>query len=685
MKKTEAEERGRLEDFKIRLHHALQDIEARLNHYAQDIQTQKNYLWESKADMDHVEKISTRQSIQQAVMTGENILARKKRLLKLSRSPYFGRFDFVPAGQGQPEPIYVGVHHFYDEQEKKNCVYDWRAPIATMFYDHETGPVHYESPSGDIHGEMLLKRQFRIRDGQMEFMLESAVNIMDDVLQKELSRTSDHGMKNIVATIQRDQNAIIRNDHAQVLIIQGVAGSGKTSMALHRIAFLLYRFKDSLTSKDILIISPNRVFADYISNVLPELGEEPVSEIGMEILADELLDYKYRFQTFFEQTAILLEKNDEEMRRRIEVKSSPDFLKKLNEYAEHLESNCFSAEDFRVGRRLVPAWFIEETFQKHRGIAPTERIGRVVNAIEQNIGIYYNYDITTEERSELRMAVRKMHRQSSLRDRYKNLFAWIGQPELFYLAKGGKLEYADLFPMIYLKMRLEGINTARQNIKHLLIDEMQDYTPVQYAVIAKLFSCNKTILGDASQSVNPYSSSNSEAIRRVFTHASCVTLTKSYRSTFEITQFAQGISPNPDLIAIERHGEAPEVLRCKSRTEETEQIFELIGKFSSSEYNTVAIICKTQKQSEKLFHAFRDTGHDAQLLSAFSTSFSWGVIICATHMAKGLEFDQVIVSDVSDKNYNTLMDRNLLYVACTRAMHKLTATFVGDLTRFIPQ
>ncbi|MEX2491256.1 MAG: 3'-5' exonuclease [Nitrospirales bacterium] len=685
MNTAETEEREYLSEVQKRLDHALRDIGTRLTHYAQDIQEQKAYLWESKADMDHVEKAATRESIHQAVRTGESVLAHRKRLLKLMRSPYFGRFDFVREGHVQPEAIYVGIHHYQDEREKKHLVYDWRAPISTMFYDHETGPARYQSPSGEISGEMRLKRQFRIRDGQMEFMLESAVNIMDDVLQKELSRASDDGMKNIVATIQRDQNAIIRNEHAQVLIIQGVAGSGKTSIALHRIAFLLYRFKDSLTSKDILIISPNRVFADYIANVLPELGEESISEIGMDTLADELLEHQYRFQTFFEQTALLLENHDEGMLRRIRIKSSPDFLKTLNAYAQHVERTCFDAEDLRVGRRLVPARFIEETFRKQRGVAATARIGRVVKAIEESFVIDHHDELTTEERGALKKAVRKMSRQSSLRSTYKNLFVWMGQPELFKPAKGARLEYADVFPLIYLKMRLEGINTERRNIKHLLIDEMQDYTPVQYAVLDRLFSCKKTILGDANQSVNPYSASKAEDIRRVFMQASCMHLTKSYRSTYEIMQFAQGISPNPDLVAIKRHGDAPQILTCTNQTEEIEQISRLIGEFAGSDYHSLGIICKTQTQADKLFAAIRDAGHDPHLLSAHSTSFARGSIICTAHMAKGLEFDQVIVPHATHKNYNTLMDRNLLYVACTRAMHKLALTFAGEVTQLIPR
>ncbi len=683
MKAAEQHERAHLSEVKRRLRAALETIDTRLEAYRQDIQAQKTYLWESRAEMDHVEKIASRQSIDQALMSGDQLLASRKRLRKLAASPYFGRFDFVPADGDDANAIYIGVHGFHDGGDDKAIVHDWRAPVASMFYDHETGPAWYEAPAGRVHGEMVMKRQFRIRDGEMEFMLDSAVNIMDDVLQEELSRTSDEGMKNIVATIQRDQNAIIRDEHASVLIIQGVAGSGKTSIALHRIAFLLYRFKDTLSSEDILIISPNRVFADYISNVLPELGEETVSEVQMETLAAELLEHEYRFQTFFEQTAQLLKKPDEALQERIAVKSSADFLATINAYAAHVEKNSFTAGDLWIGRRLVPGWLLEETFQKHRGHALTERVNRTAAAIEQKIGIQYHYDLRADERAELKQAIRGMYRRSTLRETYKGLFTWMGRPELFKAA-GGRLEYADVFPLIHLKMRLEGKSTSPRRVKHLLIDEMQDYTPVQYAVIARLFNCKKTILGDANQAVNPYGSSTATTIRDVFQQGTCVQINKSYRSTWEITRFAQGISPDPELVAIERHGELPRVIRCRNKADETAHIAAIAAGLADCGHHTLGIICKTQARAEALAGALEEAGLDPHLLSAASTTFSQGIMVCTAHKAKGLEFDQVIVAEATARNYHTAMDRNLLYVACTRAMHRLTLTHVGKATALIP-
>ncbi len=549
-----------------------------------------------------------------------------------------------------------------------------------MFYDHEIGPAAYEAPSGNIEGEIGLKRQLRIRNGQMQFMLETAVNIVDDILQEELSRASEDGMKQIVATIQREQNAIIRDDDAQELIIQGVAGSGKTSIALHRIAFLLYRFKDSVTSKDILIISPNRVFGDYISNVLPELGEEPVSEISMETLADDLLDHRHPFQTFLEQTTLLLENYDAGMRQRIEAKASIDFLERLKEYAEHVERTCFSAVDVEVGGYRAPADLVEKTFRRHRGDSAKERLNSVVGAIEQFVGIRFNHDLTSAERSSVRTKVRGMYRQSTLRTTYKRMFAWMGEPALFRLAEGKKLEYADVFPMIFLKLRLDGIRSPQRKIKHLLIDEMQDYTPVQYAVIASLFGCKKTILGDARQSVNPYSSSRAEEIKSVFRNASYVKLCKSYRSTYEISTFAQRISPDPDLIAVKRHGEEPSIVQWEDQHQETVFLSGLAREFNASAHNTLGMICKTQAQAERLHASLESDGIASHLLAAESASFARGITVCTAHMAKGLEFDQVVVPQVSDQNYHTTMDRNLLYVACTRALHKLTLTHTGNRT-----
>ncbi len=680
--KTEAEERKYLEEVKGKLNRTLDFIDERVSGYAKDLQEQKKYLYENKADMDHVEKNAVRQSVTSAVLTGEAVLDRKKRIQKLLQSPYFGRFDFSENGNNQAFPVYIGVHAYFDEEEKANLIHDWRAPVSTLFYDFENGPAHYETPEGTVEGNILLKRQYRIRRGKMEYMLESSLNIHDDVLQKELSKSSDDKMNQIVATIQRSQNAIIRNETSRELIIEGVAGSGKTSIALHRIAFLLYRFREEISSEDILILSPNKVFADYISNVLPELGEEKIPEMVMEELASELLEGKYRFQTFFQQVSELLEKNNADFRRRIQFKSTFQFVNKLNEYLAHIENHYFTPEVLMVKRFPIPADYIEEHFRKWHRVPLFARFNKVVDDIERDLLFYNNYEISGKERNELRKAVKNMFRITNLRALYKDFYEWLEMPEMLKMATKSAYEHSDVFPLIYLKMKLEGIHSYSK-VKHLLVDEMQDYTPVQYAVLARLFSCKKTILGDASQSVNTYSSSSSEEIAKVFPGADVMTLNKSYRSTFEIAHLAQTIIPNADMEAMERHGGQPSVVQCKSKAEELKRIKETVKDFKNSEHHSLGIICKTQKQAAHNYHELINEFPETVLLTEESGAFSAGVIVCSVHMSKGLEFDEVVVPGADVKNYREPNDRSLLYIACTRAMHKLSITFVKEKSPFL--
>lgn len=685
MNKSEAEEQIYLEEIKQKLSAVYERLDRRVHRLADEIREQKTYMWEQRADMDHVEKVSARQSAQQTVMSGEVVLADKMRVQKLLGTPYFGRFDFLKAEESEAFPVYVGIHSFIDEITGKLLIYDWRAPISTMFYDFELGEARYKSPSGFVFGDILLKRQYRIRNGKMAFMLESGLNIMDDVLQEELSRTSDERMKNIVATIQRDQNAIIRNEDAKVLIIQGAAGSGKTSIALHRVAFLLYRYKESLRAKDILIISPNKVFSDFISNVLPELGEEQIAEKGMESLAGELLEDKFKFQTFFEQTSQILEMHDYALARRVEVKASLDFLKQLDEYIVYIENTCFVATDLTINGRLVPAWIIEAAFNKREGRPVSERLKWTAELVEREILSEYQYEITAKERAFLKASLKKMHAGKSLRALYKELFSRLGEPSLFKSAKNGAFEYCDVFPLIYLKLRLEGTPDDYNAIKHLVIDEMQDYTPVQYAVISRLFSCDKTILGDSAQSISPFCASNFATIERVFVEAESVKLLKSYRSSYEIVDFTRRISPEVEIIPIERHGEPPRVLSCGDRTEEVRHIKAAIGAFYDNDARTMGILVKTQRQADELYESIREDLPQLHLLTEKSTAFIQGAVVAAAHLAKGLEFDHVLVPNVSEENYSTEMDRNLLYIACTRAMHRLTLTYSGVMSRWVPQ
>ncbi|MVN77563.1 AAA family ATPase [Hymenobacter sp. HMF4947] len=679
MKTTEQAEREYLEEIKEKLALAIRRGDDAVKQFSSELREKKQYIHEHQSSLDDADMVAADQSINRMAFTGEAAVARKRKLLKLLQSPYFGRIDFVPQG-GAKSPVYIGVHSFLDEQQRQNLIYDWRAPISSLFYDYELGAAAYPTPSGLVEGSIELKRQYKIRDGQLEFVLENDVNIHDDVLQRELAKSSDDKMKNIVATIQRDQNAVIRNETASVMVIQGVAGSGKTSIALHRIAFLLYRYRDTIAAKDVLILSPNKVFADYISNVLPELGEEHIPELGMEELAADLLENRYPFQTFFEQVSALLENPNPAFVERIRFKSSGEFVSQLNKYLLHVENNYFTGSELRLGRLLVPLPFILGRFKAYHRVPLLKRFPLVAQDVRTFVRDATQRKLTGQEKSLIGEAIPRMFKFTQVLDFYRDFYRWLGRPELCRVEPGQRLEYADVFALIYLRLRLEGI-TAYEHVKHLVVDEMQDYTPVHYAVLARLFPCRKTILGDVNQTVNPYSASSAETIERVFPQAEVVRLHRSYRSTLEITAFAQRITPNPDLIALERHGREPLVARFESPAEELQAVQRLVTAFQSGGQQSLGIICKTLRQATQVQQVLQGPG--VQLLTAESTAFKEGVIITTAYLAKGLEFDEVIVPFASAATYQTEVDQGMLYVACTRAMHQLTLTYTQAITPFL--
>lgn len=676
---TETEEREYLEEIKEKLTLAIRRVDDAVKQFSNELRQKKEYIHEHQSGMDDADMVAAGQSINRMAFTGEAAVTRKRKLLKLGQSPYFGRLDFSAKGK-EAVPVYIGVYSFFDESQRQNLIYDWRAPISSMFYDFELGEAFYKTPSGIVHGTIERKRQYKIRDGRLEFLLDSDVNIHDDVLQQELAKSSDDKMKNIVATIQRDQNAVIRNEEATVMVIQGVAGSGKTSIALHRIAFLLYRYRETIAAKDILIISPNKVFADYISNVLPELGEEHIPELGMEELAVDLLENRYQFQTFFEQVSALLANHEPAFIERIRYKSSFEFLSQLNQFLVHIENHYFAWRELRVGRIVVPVAFLQQKFKMYHRVPLLKRFALVANDVRAFVRDAAGRKLTGQEKATIGEALPRLFKFNHVLDLYRDFYSWIGKPGLLKIGPNLRLEYADVFALIYLRIRLEGI-TAYDQVKHLLVDEMQDYTPVQYAVLSRLFPCRKTILGDVSQTVNPYSASSAETIERVFPQADVVKLYRSYRSTVEITAFAQRITPNPHIQPLERHGPEPRVTRCGSHYEELEAIRQQVISFSSTGHHSLGIICKTRQQSEEVYQGLKSLG--VQLLTEESTSFKEGVILTTAHLAKGLEFDEVIVPFASASNYKTEVDKSMLYVACTRAMHQLTLTYTGALTTFL--
>ncbi|MGG4103456.1 UvrD-helicase domain-containing protein [Paenibacillus lautus] len=674
---SESAEREYLEFVLKELHRASEELEGKVSDSYKDIIEAKKYLWVNMAQLDAAERAANRVDISLSIDTGEKTVARLQKIRKLLASPYFGRVDFRTNETLEGGAYYIGIHSFTDGGSQEHFIYDWRSPVASLFYDYNVGPASYEAPMGRMQGEITVKRQYKIKDGHMEYMIESSMNINDDVLQKELSSTSDEKMKNIVATIQQEQNAIIRNETANELIIQGAAGSGKTSVALHRVAFLLYRHKETLTSSNVLIISPHKVFSDYISNVLPELGEEKIMEVTMEELAAKELGGLCQFQTFSEQVNEIVSTHDEQVIERIRYKASMHFVHELEAYMKYADEQFLLPADIQLKGVCISASEIRDIYLGIMTMPLRQRLEKTASILSGRVRTKDGERLTAAEAKKVKTSIKKMFKFQNALSMYKEFFSYRNIPDMFVMKGRKMIEYADVFPLLYLKMYLEG-STSYDMVKHLLVDEMQDYTPIQYAVLSRWFSCKKTILGDSNQSVNVYTSASLHDIKGVFPHADTIELLKSYRSTLEIMGLAKRIHPGSTMIPVERHGEEPQVIRCRDAQQELEFIQDLSCHFLDSGMQTMGILCKTSSQARQVYESIRELEGSVNLLDFSSDRFQDGITITFAHMAKGLEFDQVIVPFADAENYRSEMDRSLLYIACTRAMHKLSLTYSGE-------
>ena len=658
-----------------KLNDYLIELDKKVKLYENEFKESKKYLYENRGDMDAMEVFSNEKSISQIVSSGEFISKQKTKIESLISTPYFARIDFRYDDEDEIEKIYIGRNAFIDKFGDM-LIYDWRAPVSSMYYDFELGNASYDAPLGKVEGEITLKRQFKITKSKMDYVLESALSIGDEVLQRELSNTSDQRMKNIVATIQKEQNRIIRNEKTDTLIIQGVAGSGKTSIALHRVAYFLYKYREYLSAENVVVISPNKVFADYISNVLPELGEEPIIQLDLEDIAREQLDKQMDFEKYSEQVSELLDAPDENKTERIRFKSSLEFVSLINNYISYIDSNYFNATDYIYNDIYIDKEFIRNRYEAYKKRAIFSRVDKIADDIIEKIKIE-KISEKIPGKGEIRKKLLSMFKYNNTLDLYKDFFKYINKEELFNFKDNNKLENCDVFPYIYLKIFVEGIEGI-DTIKHVVIDEMQDYTPVQYMVIKSLYKCKKTILGDFGQCVNPYNANSLSLLSDIFENSEVVKLNKSYRSTYEIIKFSEQILKQ-DIEPIERHGELPSIIKCNSLEEELKQIEDTIDNFNKFDYSTMGIICKTKSQAKQIYDKLKDK-YEVNLLDIDSLEFKEGIIISTIHMSKGLEFDEIVIPMVHTNNYHSNYDRSLLYIACTRAMHKLTLTYQNEIT-----
>ncbi len=639
----------------------------------------QQYMADTRGEGDAKEMFQNRMALGQLDNRGVSAVIYRDRLKKTKLSPYFARIDFQPQGEQDSASYYIGLYAF--RFQKQLYIIDWRSPVASMFYDFELGPAFYTAPQGRTDGELTRKRQFKITGGQMEYAFDSSQNIQDDILQQELAHTSDEKMKSIISTIQKEQNRIIRDEKAKVMIIQGVAGSGKTSIALHRVAFLLYRYRNTIKAQNVTIISPNKVFGDYIAGVLPELGEEPIFEASLEDLALVQIENGVDFVGDRDP----LEADDPAWEERVRFKSSVEFVHLMDDFIARLPKLAFQPKDYEYKEWKVPAEWIQQRVDVYQRFPLMKRLEMVADDIHSRLENEFLREELPPHRNRIFQALRKMLTMKTTLSAYRAFFRQLGKEraKLYKPFQKNVLEWNDVYPYLYMQAAFTGLQQSRL-IKHLVIDEMQDYSPIQYAVLNLLFQCPKTILGDFSQSINPYCEYTLEELHQLYEGSSLMRLEKSYRSTWEIIHYAKKIVSQTDFQAVERHGPAPDLKVFSTEEEELVEICRRVEEFHQSKYNAMGIVTRTNTAARELHEKLRERGADVALITPESSTFHNGATVLSVQMSKGLEFDQVLLPQVTQETYHTDFDRSLLYVACTRAMHQLSLTCAGQVTPLLP-
>lgn len=618
----------------------------------------KKLIWDTHTEMDpnEMRSMMAESDLQVSIMQSKgNYL---QRLFRIQNKPYFGSIRFKEEGSEEEDNIYIGITHVEDKLDY--YVHDWRSPICSMFYDYETGPASYKAPSGIIKGNIIKKRQYIIEDAELKHIFDNDLNISDSLLQEVLAEESSDKMKNIVNTIQEEQNKVIRNTEDKNLIVEGIAGSGKTSVALHRIAFLLYRIPN-LTSSNVVVFTPNKVFSEYISNVLPELGEDNTYDMTFyDLLCQNINEYKdiENFTDFISRYY----KGNVDNYDMVKYKQSDEIIKDIDNYINNLLSTI------KFNDKLEYDDFIEIDTEelnnmlnyKYNRFPLFERIKEISKRIASN-----NYEGSTKNASSIEKKLKELlNIKLDLKDIFNN----------FYQSEYSKykdkvndkyLYYEDACIFLYIKSLLVGFNTNHV-IKEIVIDEAQDYNKLQYLIIKKTFkTSNYTILGDTNQTINPYYKYDSlEELTSIFESSKYITLTKTYRSTGKIIDYTNKILGLNHVTAI-RNDKASDII-FRNNITKNDFLTDINNLKNTSK--SIAIITKNDKEAEEVYNMLKDD-LDIMLIDGFG-HIKRDLVVVPSYVAKGLEFDSVIIYTDKDNKYQE-KDKYLFYVACTRAQHNL--------------
>lgn len=630
---------------------------------AEQIREFRKYAWENKGGMDKQELNSVRTANEQEAM---ELLRRRdyfKKLIRIKNSPYFASIVLEDELKRQ-QKIYIGFTYLKDEK-LDNLIYDWRAPICSIFYDYESGACQYEAPMGIIKSILHQKRQYKIENQKLLRIIDSSINIDDEVLQEVLASESSDRMKNIVTTIQQEQNSVIRNTKDKHLIVQGIAGSGKTSVALHRIAFLLYKIKN-LSSDKILIFSPNQIFTEYISNVLPELGEENTLQTTFHDYLSKIIKEYKTVESYIDFLNHHYGKENKNTRLFL-YKQSNEIIKDLENFVKDLENTISFKKGFIENKVYeYRKEELNELFHKRYNSVPFfERIDAMAIKFSEN-----NYNGRKKRKATYHkllleaLDIKKDYKKI-LQTFYRSSFfkEEITEKEIEKLNNNKKIAYDDALILVYLKGLMEGFY-YENSIEQVVIDEAQDYSYLQYIILSKIFKKSSfTILGDVHQNINPfYKYKTLEELNQIFS-GKYIELSKTYRSSEEIIEFANKILDLHHVCAIRKNNNKPVIIR-KNKKFLKKDIQNLKEK-----YNSLAIITKNTTSAAQLYKELK-TEFNLSYVEATTEEFIKEFVILPAYLAKGLEFDAVLVYQEQD-NYFTENEKNLYYVAVTRAQHEL--------------
>lgn len=621
---------------------------------------------------------------------------RLKELLILENSPYFGRVDFSEEDSQDKETIYVGRFGMTPEGSYEPLVVDWRAPVAALFYSGKLGKATYRAPMGEIEADIKLKRQFVIKRGKLNGMFDSAVEVKDDILKMVLSENSSKKLKDIIMTIQEEQDNIIRQPRTKTVVVNGVAGSGKTTIALHRVAYLLYNYRDVLQDK-VLILGPNGIFMEYISMVLPSLGEVGVKQRTFKDYALEILNMDDSDFMPFKDYMEKIMQEDEVFIKEITYKNSPEYVKELDNKLYELDNEYFKIQDvYLLDKLIIDSKEIQDLFKVHYINMPLFRRSRKIRRIIFSRIKDIRDDMIREIQRHYKKLLESMSpeqlntngsqidfmRRSKIREIFraslntKAALNWINNPsllEIYYEMNGGKqLTYDDLAALLYLSVKLKG-NLIKEDIRHVVIDEAQDYNSLQFTVIKEITKCSSmTIVGDVNQRLIPYEGNIAMTeLKNIYKDFDVedYSLEKSYRSTREIMEFANGYLKEKKVVPLVRQGDKVELVTFSDNGELEAAVKNKLQEYKEKDYESIALIAKDMNTIERIGETLKKKLNIKVMEDEYQV-FSGGIVMMPSYYAKGLEFDAVII--LEDTSEDTGNDENIKYVMSTRALHNLT-------------